>query len=56
MDVSGSTVQLDTTDGKMEAYVAQPKGGGAYPGVVVIQDAFGVNDHISRSRSRLFLR
>ena len=28
MDVSGSTVQLNTSDGKMDAYVAHPKGGG----------------------------
>src|SRR3989304_9511867 len=27
MDVSGSMVQLNTPDGKMEAYVAQPKSG-----------------------------
>jgi carboxymethylenebutenolidase len=53
MDVSGSTVQLNTSDGKMEAYVAQPKGGGAYPGVVVIQEAFGVNDHIKKVTERI---
>ncbi|TMA89062.1 MAG: dienelactone hydrolase family protein, partial [Deltaproteobacteria bacterium] len=32
MDVTNSTVQLNTSDGKMEAYVAQPKDGGTYPG------------------------
>lgn len=53
MDVSGSTVQLNTSDGKMEAYVAQPKGGGAYPGVVVVQEAFGVNDHIKKVTERI---
>ncbi len=53
MDVSGSTVQLNTSDGKMEAYVAQPKGVGAYPGVVVIQEAFGVNDHIKKVTERI---
>ena len=42
MDVTGSTVQLNTSDGKMDAYVAQPKNGGNFPGVVVIQEAFGV--------------
>lgn len=53
MDVTGSTVQLNTADGKMDAYVAQPKNGGNYPGVVVIQEAFGVNDHIKKVTDRI---
>jgi carboxymethylenebutenolidase len=53
MDVTGSTVQLNTPDGKMECYVAQPKGGGSYPGVVVIQEAFGVNSHIKKVTERI---
>ncbi len=53
MDVTGSTVQLNTTDGKMDAYVAQPKDGGNYPGVVVIQEAFGVNNHIKKVTERI---
>jgi carboxymethylenebutenolidase len=53
MDVSGSTVKLNTSDGPMEAYVAQPKDGGTYPGIVVIQEAFGVNDHIKKVTERL---
>ena len=53
MDVTGSTVQLNTTDGKMDAYVAQPKNGGNFPGVVVIQEAFGVNDHIKKVTDRI---
>ena len=53
MDVSSSTVQLNTSDGKMDAYVAQPKDGGSYPGVVVIQEAFGVNDHMKKVTDRI---
>jgi carboxymethylenebutenolidase len=53
MEVTGSTVQLNTADGKMDAYVAQPKGGGSYPGVVVIQEAFGVNEHIKKVTDRI---
>lgn len=53
MDVSSSTVQLNTSDGKMAAYVAQPKDGGSYPGVVVIQEAFGVNDHMKKVTDRI---
>ncbi len=53
MEVAGSSVQLDTSDGKMAAYMAQPIGGGSYPGVVVIQEAFGVNDHIKKVTERI---
>jgi len=53
MDVSSSTVQLNTSDGKMEAYVAAPKDGGSYPGIVVIQEAFGVNDHMKKVTERI---
>ena len=53
MDVSNSTVQLNTSDGKMDAYLAQPKDGGSYPGVVVIQEAFGVNSHIKKVAERI---
>ena len=38
-------VSLDTADGPMRLYQAVPDGG-ARRGVVVIQEAFGVNDHI----------
>jgi carboxymethylenebutenolidase len=53
MEVSSSTVQLNTSDGKMEAYVAQPKDGGRHPGVVVIQEAFGVNGHMKKVTDRI---
>ena len=53
MDVSTSTVSLNTSDGAMEAYVAQPKDGGSYPGVVVIQEAFGVNGHMKKVTERI---
>jgi carboxymethylenebutenolidase len=39
------TVTLDTADGPMACYVARPDDG-ARRGVVVIQEAFGVNAHI----------
>jgi carboxymethylenebutenolidase len=40
-----STITLDTADGPMPCYEAVPDGGAAR-GVVVIQEAFGVNPHI----------
>jgi carboxymethylenebutenolidase len=43
---------LDTSDGPMRAYQAVPEGG-ARRAVVVIQEAFGVNDHIEDVTRRL---
>ena len=37
-----TTITIDTGDGKMNAYVATPKGGSG-PALVVIQEIFGVN-------------
>jgi carboxymethylenebutenolidase len=39
-------VTLDTADGPMRAYEARPDGDRPATAVVVIQEAFGVNDHI----------
>lgn len=41
------SVQLKVADGPaMEAYVARPEGNGPHPGLMVFQEAFGVNAHI----------
>jgi carboxymethylenebutenolidase len=40
------SVVLDTTDGAMDVYEAAPGGGDPGAAVIVIQEAFGVNDHI----------
>ena len=53
MDVTGATLQLKTLDGKMEAYEAKPKGEGSYPGIVVLMEAFGLNDHIKKVTERI---
>ena len=40
-------VSIDVADGsKMEAYVARPSGEGPHPGLLLIQEIFGVNHHI----------
>lgn len=36
----------NTPDGEMRIYVAAPDDGNQHPGLVVIQEAFGVNNHI----------
>ncbi|MFQ5681829.1 MAG: dienelactone hydrolase family protein [Candidatus Binatia bacterium] len=46
MDITTSTLHLDTSDGKMETYEARPKEGGVHPAIIVIMEAFGLNNHI----------
>lgn len=47
MDVRGEYVELSVNDGtKMRAWTARPKEEGAHPGLLVFQEAFGVNAHI----------
>lgn len=46
-------ITYPTPRGPLPAYEAQPAGSGPWPGVVVIQDAFGVTDDIRRSCDRL---
>ncbi len=48
-------VTIATVDGAMEAYVARPAAPGTFPALVVVQEAFGVNDHI-RDVCRRFAR
>jgi carboxymethylenebutenolidase len=43
--VDTRTIQLDTADGPMDCYEARPDGN-ARGAVIVIQEAFGVNEHI----------
>ncbi|HVA26150.1 MAG TPA: dienelactone hydrolase family protein [Chloroflexota bacterium] len=46
MPVPSETTPVSTPDGQMNLFVAKPEGAGPHPGLVVIQEAFGVNDHI----------
>jgi len=46
-DAAGTFVTLKIADGtSMRAYVARPDGTGRHPGIMVFQEAFGVNGHI----------
>src|ERR1700747_1057412 len=53
MDVTGSMLQLNNPDGKMVAYEAKPKEAGTYPGLEVLMEAFGLNDHIKKVTERI---
>lgn len=46
MDIKTENVKIRSQDIVVDAYLAMPSAAGQYPGVVVIQEIFGVNDHI----------
>ena len=47
-------VNLPVADGtEMRAYVAFPNGNGPVPGIILLQEAFGVNEHIRSVADRL---
>lgn len=46
-DIASEKTEIDVGDGtRMGAYCARPQGGGRRPGVLVLQEAFGVTAHI----------
>ena len=46
-EILQENVELTVADGtRMAAYVARPKHGGPHPGLLLFQEAFGVNHHI----------
>ncbi len=47
------TIELTTTDGPMALYEVEAKGGESRRAVVVVQEAFGVNEHIEDVTRRL---
>ena len=53
MDITTSTGELSTPDGKMEFYEARPKDGGPHPAIVVLMEAFGLNSHIKDVAGRI---
>jgi len=46
MAVKAEWATTKTPDGDMRVYVARPEGNESLPGIIVIQEIFGVNDHI----------
>ena len=46
-DIIIEDVSLNVSDGtSMAAFAARPKGSDKYPGIIIFQEAYGVNDHI----------
>jgi carboxymethylenebutenolidase len=47
-------IELQVSDGtQMSAYIARPASAGPHPGIMVFQEAFGVNSHIRNVAGRL---
>jgi carboxymethylenebutenolidase len=46
MSIQTQSVMLPSDGVEVDAYLALPEGDGPFPGVVVLQEIFGVNDHI----------
>jgi carboxymethylenebutenolidase len=46
LEIRTANVTIPNGDLNIDAYLAEPTGGGPYPGIVVIQEIFGVNSHI----------
>lgn len=53
MQISTTTIRLRTGDGEMKCHQAQPRGQGKFPAVMVIMEAFGLNDHIKDVTERV---
>ena len=53
MQVVSQRVEIPAPGGAMPAEVARPKEGGKHPAVLVIMEAFGLNDHIKDVARRI---
>jgi carboxymethylenebutenolidase len=53
MDVRTSTVDIETTDGTADAFLAAPEGRGPYPGVLFYMDAFGPRPRLEAMATRI---
>lgn len=51
--IDTKTVKLSQGNLQIEAYLAQPQEPGSYPGIVVLQEIFGVNAHIREVTERI---
>jgi len=53
MDIQTNWVQVPNENLQIDAYLAEPTEAGTFPGVVVIQEIFGVNSHIRDVTERI---
>jgi carboxymethylenebutenolidase len=53
MEITTTTIRLRAPDGEMRCHQAQPRARGRHPAVIVIMEAFGLNDHIKDVTERI---
>lgn len=53
MEITLGMVQVPAADGRMSGFAARPTAHGKFPAVIVVQEAFGLNDHIKDVAARL---
>jgi len=53
MDLQSEMIEVPASGGTMPALLARPAAGSRAPGVLVIQEAFGLNDHIKDVTRRI---
>ena len=53
MEVSSKWVKVNNKGLEIDAYIAMPETAGIYPGIIVIQEIFGVNEHIQSVTERI---
>src|SRR5262245_36316111 len=51
--VESQAIEIRTPDGRMPAHLALPGGPGRHPAVIVLAEAFGLNDNIRKIAERL---
>jgi carboxymethylenebutenolidase len=51
--INSTKVKLSQNDCQIDAYLAKPTAPGIYPGIVVLQEIFGVNEHIRDVTERI---
>ncbi len=53
LEITTEHITVPVSDGStLPAYIARPKGDGPFPGIIVYQEAFGVNHHIREMTDR----
>jgi carboxymethylenebutenolidase len=53
MEITTTTIRLRAPAGEMKCHQAQPRGQRKFPAVIVIMEAFGLNDHIKDVTERI---
>jgi carboxymethylenebutenolidase len=53
VEISNRWVKVNNQGFELDAYLAMPETAGIYPGVIVIQEIFGVNQHIQEVTDKL---